>query len=107
MSGAPISALAAAVRVTAAGPTSARTADHFPLAASLNAGGMAAVASGAPGGALRRPHRLLAAAAEAAGASLAERHGALRCRSASAACEHVRPVTVGPHRGTRCKKGQL
>ena len=76
---AAISALAAAVHVPAAGPTSARATETFPLSLGLSMGGIAAPASSLSAVRLRRPHKLLRATAEATGACLAERRTALRC----------------------------
>lgn len=68
------------MHVPAGGPTSVRAAEAFPLSAALGAGGLAASAGTSPGrSGVRRPHRLLRAAAETAGGCLAERRGALRC----------------------------
>ena len=77
---AAIAALAAAVHVPAAGPTSTRATEAFPLSVGLSMGGIAAPASRSlPVVRLRRPHKLLRSTAEAAGACLAERRTALRC----------------------------
>ena len=75
---AAISALEAAVHVPAAGPTSARATEAFPLSAALSMGSIVTPAGSLQGARLRRPHKLLRETAEAAGACIAERRTALR-----------------------------